>query len=219
VAPQAASIWSPVRLGEKFIGKDDEILITAMEHHSNIVPWQMLCERKGAKLQVIPMSDEGEIDLKDCGKRLLTSKTKLVSVVHISNSLGTVNPVREIIRLAHANGTPVLIDGAQAMHHMPLDVQERWTAISMPSLPTRCMARQVLEFSTERKNYLNAMPPYQGGGDMIKTVTFAKDGIQRTALQVRSRYTPHRRRNRTWSGHRLHQQHRIRGHHPHMRRN
>lgn len=158
--------------GEKFIGKDDEILITAMEHHSNIVPWQMLCERKGAKLQVIPISDEGEIDLKDV-ERLLTTKTKLVSLVHISNSLGTVNPVSEIIRLAHANGTPVLIDGAQAVHHTPVDVQALdcdFYAFSAHKMygPTG------VGILYGKEEYLNTMPPYQGGGDMIKTVSFAK---------------------------------------------
>ena len=158
--------------GEKFIGKDDEILITAMEHHSNIVPWQMLCERKGSKLQVIPISDEGEINLKDV-ERLLTAKTKLVSIVHISNSLGTVNPVSEIIRLAHENGTPVLVDGAQAVHHTTIDVQALdcdFYAFSAHKTygPTG------VGILYGKEEYLNAMPPYQGGGDMIKTVSFAK---------------------------------------------
>jgi cysteine desulfurase / selenocysteine lyase len=158
--------------GEKFVGKDDEIIITAMEHHSNIVPWQMLCERKGAKLRVIPISDEGEISLDDFSK-LLSSKTKLVSVVHISNSLGTVNPVAEVIRMAHANGTPVLVDGAQAVHHMPVDVQELdcdFYAFSAHKMygPTG------VGILYGKEEYLNAMPPYQGGGDMIKTVTFER---------------------------------------------
>ncbi len=158
--------------GEKFVGKDDEIIITAMEHHSNIVPWQMLCERKGAKLRVIPISDQGEFSLDDFSK-LLSSKTKLVSVVHISNSLGTVNPVAEVIRMAHANGTPVLVDGAQAVHHMPVDVQELdcdFYAFSAHKMygPTG------VGILYGKEEYLNAMPPYQGGGDMIKTVTFER---------------------------------------------
>jgi cysteine desulfurase/selenocysteine lyase len=156
--------------GEKFIEKEDEIIITAMEHHSNIVPWQMLCERKGAKLRVIPMSDEGEICLDDFAK-LLSPKTKLVSVVHISNSLGTVNPVRNIIQMAHVNGMKVLVDGAQAIHHMPVDVQELdcdFYAFSAHKMygPTG------VGILYGKEELLNAMPPYQGGGDMIKTVTF-----------------------------------------------
>lgn len=158
--------------GEKFIGKDDEIVITAMEHHSNIVPWQMLCERKGAKLRVIPISDEGEIGLEDFAK-LLSPKTKLVSVVHISNSLGTVNPVRDIIRMAHANGAIVLVDGAQAVHHMPVDVQELNCDFYVFSAH-KMYGPTGVGILYGKEELLNAMPPYQGGGDMIKTVTFER---------------------------------------------
>lgn len=158
--------------GEKFIGKDDEIIITAMEHHSNIVPWQMLCERKGAKLLVIPISDEGEISLEDFAK-LLSPKTKLVSVVHISNSLGTVNPVRDIIRMAHANGAIVLVDGAQAVHHMPVDVQELNCDFYVFSAH-KMYGPTGVGILYGKEELLNAMPPYQGGGDMIKTVTFER---------------------------------------------
>jgi len=158
--------------GEKFIGKDDEVIITAMEHHSNIVPWQMLCERKGAKLRVIPISDEGEIDLSDFAK-LLSPRTKLVSLVHISNSLGTVNPVAEVIRMAHANGTPVLVDGAQAVHHMPVDVQELDCDFYVFSAH-KMYGPTGVGILYGKEEHLNVMPPYQGGGDMIKTVTFEK---------------------------------------------
>jgi len=158
--------------GEKFIGKDDEVIITAMEHHSNIVPWQMLCERKEAKLRVIPISDEGEISLDDFSK-LLSLKTKLVSVVHISNSLGTVNPIAEVIRMAHANGTPVLVDGAQAVHHTPVDVQELDCDFYVFSAH-KMYGPTGVGILYGKEEHLNAMPPYQGGGDMIKTVTFEK---------------------------------------------
>ena len=109
--------------GEKLIRKGDEILITAMEHHSNIVPWQMLCERKGAHLKVVPISEDGEIDIEEF-KSLIGPRTELISVVQVSNSLGTINPVKEMIEIAHAENIPVLVDGAQAAHHMPVDVQD-----------------------------------------------------------------------------------------------
>jgi cysteine desulfurase/selenocysteine lyase len=109
--------------GRQHVNKGDEVLISAMEHHSNIVPWQMLCEEKGATLKVIPMNDKGEL-LLDQLDALLTDKVKIVSLVHISNSLGTINPVKEVIRKAHAKGIPVLVDGAQSTAHMSIDVQE-----------------------------------------------------------------------------------------------
>ncbi|MFC2175871.1 aminotransferase class V-fold PLP-dependent enzyme [Bacteroidota bacterium] len=158
--------------GEKMVQKGDEIVITAMEHHSNIVPWQMLCERKGAKLRVLPISKNGEINLDEV-EQVLTAKTALVAVTHISNSLGTVNPVKEIIRLAHQKDIPVLIDGAQAIHHLPVDVQELdadFYAFSAHKMygPTG------VGVLYGKEKLLNEMPPYQGGGDMIKTVTFEK---------------------------------------------
>jgi cysteine desulfurase / selenocysteine lyase len=158
--------------GERFIDKDDEVIITAMEHHSNIVPWQMLCERKGAKLRVVPISDDGEIDLADV-ERLLSLKTKLVSVVQISNSLGTVNPVEDIIRMAHANGTLVLVDGAQAVHHAPVDVQAMDCDFYVFS-GHKMYGPTGVGILYGKEEHLNAMPPYQGGGDMIKTVTFER---------------------------------------------
>lgn len=150
----------------------DEIIISAMEHHSNIVPWQMLCERKGAVLKVIPMSAKGELDLA-AYQNMLNEKTKLVSVTHISNALGTVNPVKEMIAQAHAVGAKFLVDGAQSMQHTTVDVQDLdcdFYAFSGHKVfgPTG------VGVLYGKEDVLNAMPPYQGGGDMIKTVTFEK---------------------------------------------
>ena len=158
--------------GRKFINEGDEVIISTMEHHSNIVPWQMVCEEKGAILKVIPINDDGEL-LMDEFESLITDKTKLISVVHVSNTLGTINPVKAIIDRAHKQDIPVLIDGAQAVPHMPVDVQELdcdFYAFSAHKMfgPTGV---GVL-FGKEK--WLNQMPPYQGGGDMIKTVTFEK---------------------------------------------
>jgi len=150
----------------------DEIILSAMEHHSNIVPWQMVCEQVGAVLRVIPMNDAGEL-LMDEYDKLLNERTRFVSIVHLSNSLGTINPVQEIIRRAHARNVPVLVDGAQAVHHLVVDVNELdcdFYVFSGHKMygPTGI---GVLYGKTE---LLEAMPPYQGGGDMIRTVTFEK---------------------------------------------
>ncbi|MDQ3562636.1 MAG: cysteine desulfurase [Pseudomonadota bacterium] len=150
----------------------DEILITAMEHHSNIVPWQLLCEQTGAVLKAVPMNDAGEL-LLDEYLRLLGSRTRMLALTHVSNALGTINPIREIIDHAHAYGVPVLVDGAQAVAHMPVDVQALdcdFYAFSSHKLfgPTGI---GVLYGKT---TLLEAMPPYQGGGDMIKSVTLTK---------------------------------------------
>lgn len=158
--------------GRKFIGKDDEIIITTLEHHSNIVPWQMLCEEKGAILKVIPINEEGEL-LMDEFKKLLSDKTKLVSVVHVSNALGTINPIKTIIDEAHKVGAKVLIDGAQASSHIEIDVQDLdvdFYALSAHKLfgPTG------VGILYGKKDLLLAMPPYRGGGEMIKEVTFEK---------------------------------------------
>jgi cysteine desulfurase / selenocysteine lyase len=158
--------------GRKFITKGDEILISTMEHHSNIVPWQMLCEEKEATLKIIPISDSGEILLEEFD-RLLNEKTKLVSIVHASNSLGTINPVKEIIRKAHQFGAKVLLDGAQSTSHLKVDVQDLdcdFLAFSAHKLfgPTG------LGVLYGKRSILETMPPYQGGGEMIKEVTFDK---------------------------------------------
>jgi cysteine desulfurase/selenocysteine lyase len=158
--------------GRQHVGQGDEIVISTMEHHSNIVPWQMLCEEKGARLRVIPINDAGEFSLEDYEK-LLSDRTRLVAVVHVSNSLGTVNPVRQVIELAHRRGIPVLLDGAQSAQHLPIDVQELdcdFFAFSGHKIygPTGI---GVLYGKAE---LLEKMPPYQGGGDMISSVTFAK---------------------------------------------
>jgi len=158
--------------GRANVQADDEVLITGMEHHSNIVPWQMLCEANGARLTVVPLTDEGEISVEEY-TRLLGSRTKLVALSHISNALGTVNPVKEMIRIAHDRGIPVLVDGAQAVAHQRVDVHDLdcdFYALSGHKMygPT---GFGVL-YGKER--LLSAMPPYQGGGDMIRSVTFEK---------------------------------------------
>lgn len=158
--------------GRQRVGPGDEVLVSAMEHHSNIVPWQMLCEERGATLSVIPMNERGEL-LLDRLPDLLTPRTRMVAVVHVSNSLGTVNPVREIIREAHARDIPVLIDGAQAAPHGPVDVQALdcdFYAVSGHKMfgPTGIGAL------FGKRALLEAMPPYQGGGEMIRSVTFEK---------------------------------------------
>ena len=158
--------------GKKFVDEGDEIIISALEHHSNIVPWQMLCENKGVKLKVIPINQKGEI-LLDEFQKLLSPKTKLVAVNHISNTLGTINPIEKLIDLSHKAGTKILIDGAQAVAHIKVDVQALdadFYAFSSHKLfgPTG------VGVLYGKEELLNEMPPYQGGGDMIKTVTFEK---------------------------------------------
>jgi cysteine desulfurase/selenocysteine lyase len=162
-----ASSW-----GHKNVREGDEIVISAMEHHSNIVPWQMLCEATGAKLRVIPMNDRGELLMEEYEK-LLNPRTKMVAVAHVSNALGTINPVKEIIALAHRAGALALVDGAQAAPHMRVDVQALdadFYAVSGHKMvgPTG------IGILYGKSKLLNAMPPYQGGGDMIKSVTFEK---------------------------------------------
>ncbi|HTY11580.1 MAG TPA: cysteine desulfurase [Bacteroidota bacterium] len=158
--------------GRKFIKAGDEIIVSAMEHHSNIVPWQLLCEQTGAVLRVIPMNDSGEL-LMDEYKRLLNKNTKFVSVVYLSNSLGTINPVKEIIKYAHEAGAPVLIDGAQSTPHLAVDVQELDCDFYAFSGHKICGPTGI-GVVYGKANLLEAMPPYQGGGDMISSVTFEK---------------------------------------------
>ena len=158
--------------GRKFIGKGDEIIISAMEHHSNIVPWQMLCEEKGAQLRVISMNDAGEL-LLDEYDALLNERTKLVAMMHVSNALGTINPVREMIERAHKYGVPVLIDGAQSAPHMPIDVQDLDCDFYTFS-GHKMFAPTGSGVIYGKAALLEQMNPFQGGGDMIKSVTFEK---------------------------------------------
>lgn len=158
--------------GRKHIQAGDEILISTMEHHSNIVPWQILCEQTGAVLRVVPINDAGEVRL-DEYEKLLTPRTRLVSMVHVSNALGTINPVREIVRLAHRQGVPVLIDGAQAVPHLNVDVREIGCDFYAFS-GHKVFGPTGIGVLYGKADLLEAMPPYQGGGDMIKSVTFEK---------------------------------------------
>ncbi len=158
--------------GRENVGEGDDIIVTAMEHHSNIVPWQILCQERGANLKVIPITEQGELVMEEY-ERLLGPRTKLVSIVHQSNALGTVNPAKQIVDMAHSLGVPVLVDGAQSAPHMAIDVQDLgcdFFALSGHKLygPTG------IGVLYGRADLLNAMPPYQGGGEMIKSVTFEK---------------------------------------------
>lgn len=158
--------------GSKFIKEGDEIIITGMEHHSNIVPWQMLCERNGCILKVIPLTDSGEIEISEL-KKLITNRTKLISVVHASNSLGTVNPIKEIISIAHNQGINVLVDAAQSIQHFPVDVRDLDCDFLVFS-GHKIYGPTGTGVLFGKEHLLNAMPPYQGGGDMILSVTFEK---------------------------------------------
>ena len=158
--------------GRQNVGEGDEVVISAMEHHSNIVPWQILCQEKGAHLRVIPMNDDGEL-LMDEYEGLLGPRTKLVSVVHMSNSLGTINPVRQMVEMAHGHGIPVLLDGAQSTPHMAIDVQELGCDFFVFS-GHKLFGPTGIGALYGRAELLESMPPYQGGGDMIKSVTFEK---------------------------------------------
>jgi cysteine desulfurase / selenocysteine lyase len=158
--------------GRTFIKAGDEILISAMEHHSNIVPWQMLCEQIGARLRVIPFNYDGELFL-DEYERLLNEWTKLVAVVHVSNALGTINPIKQIIEMAHRRGIPVLVDGAQAVPHMRVDVQDLNCDFYTFS-GHKLFGPTGIGVLYGKADLLEAMPPYQGGGDMISAVTFEK---------------------------------------------
>ena len=155
-----------------FLKKGDELIISALEHHSNIVPWQMLCERTGAVLKVLPMNQEGELIMSEYDK-LLSTKVKLVFVTHISNTLGTINPIKEIIKKAHNIGAAVLIDGAQACPHLVPDVQELDVDFYVTSAHKMCGPTGIGMLYGKEK-WLKELPPYQGGGEMIAEVTFEK---------------------------------------------
>lgn len=161
---------------EEFMKEGDEIIVSVMEHHSNIVPWQLQAARRGVAVRVIPMNDEGELDM-EAYADMFTERTKIVSVAHVSNVLGTVNPVREMIRIAHSHGVPVLIDGAQSTPHFKVDVQELdcdFFAFSGHKIygPTG------IGVLYGKEEWLERMPPYQGGGEMIESVTFEKTVFQ-----------------------------------------
>ena len=156
--------------GRANVGPGDEVIISAMEHHSNIVPWQALCRENGATLKVIPINDTGEL-LVDQYERLLSSRTKLVSIVHQSNALGTINPMPAIIEMAHSRGVPVLVDGAQSVPHMTIDVQEMGCDFFVFS-GHKLFGPTGIGVLYGRAELLEAMPPYQTGGEMIRSVTF-----------------------------------------------
>lgn len=158
--------------GKKFLNKGDEILVSEMEHHSNLVPWQNICEEKQAKLRVIPITDAGELDMQ-AFEKLLTQKTRLVAIAHVSNTLGTINPVKEIIAKCHLQNIPVLVDGAQAVAHMKVDVQD--LDCDFYTLSGHKMYGPMgIGCLYGKEKWLNALPPYQFGGEMIQTVTFDK---------------------------------------------
>ncbi|HRY32531.1 MAG TPA: cysteine desulfurase [Bacteroidales bacterium] len=158
--------------GKAFIRPGDVIMVSELEHHSNIVPWQLLCEDRGAELRVIPIDDQGEI-LMDVYRELLDERVKLVAVTHVSNALGTVVPVEEIIRLAHLNGSPVLVDGAQAVAHFPVDVQAMDADFYCFS-GHKIFGPMGIGVLYGKTDWLEKMPPYQGGGEMISEVSFER---------------------------------------------
>lgn len=158
--------------GKAFVGKGDEVIISEIEHHSNIVPWQIMCEDRGAILRVIPVNDSGELDL-EAYANLLSENTKIVAVGHISNSLGTINPIKKMIGMAHNEGAKVLIDGAQASPHIPIDVRDLDADFYVFS-GHKTFGPTGIGVLYGKEELLDKMPPYQGGGDMIKTVRFDK---------------------------------------------
>ncbi len=158
--------------GRQHVGAGDEVLITAMEHHANIVPWQILCDESGATLRVAPISDEGELNL-EAFESLLTSRTRIAAVTHVSNALGSINPVERMIAMAHAKGIPVLVDGAQAVPHLAVDVRALGADFYVFS-GHKVYGPTGVGVLYGRRELLNGMPPYQAGGDMIRSVTFEK---------------------------------------------
>lgn len=157
---------------QRFLHAGDEVVVSEMEHHANIVPWQLACERHGATLRVLPFDDRGMLRMEELDS-LLNEKTRIVAVNHVSNTLGTINPVAEIIQKAHAKGIPVLVDGAQAAGHLPIDVQALDCDFYCFS-GHKMYAPMGVGVLYGKEQWLNEMPPYQGGGEMIKTVTFAR---------------------------------------------
>jgi cysteine desulfurase/selenocysteine lyase len=158
--------------GRSFVGEGDEVIITHLEHHANIVPWQMLCEERGAKLKVVPIDDTGTLILEDY-ERLFSPRTKFVSVTHVSNALGTINPVKEMIDIAHRHGVPIMIDGAQAVQHMPVDVQAL-DCDFYAFTGHKVFGPTGIGVLYGKAEWLNRMKPFRGGGDMILSVSFEK---------------------------------------------
>jgi cysteine desulfurase/selenocysteine lyase len=158
--------------GERYISEGDEVIISEMEHHANLVPWQMMCERKGARLKIIPFNEKGELIFGEYEK-LLTDKTRIVAISHVSNTLGTINPVKEIIRKAHERDVPVLVDGAQAVQHETIDVRDLDADFYVFS-GHKVYGPNGIGVLYGKEKYLYEMPPYQGGGDMVDCVTFEK---------------------------------------------
>lgn len=158
--------------GKRYVGKNDEIIISAMEHHSNIVPWQIMCSEREANIKVIPIKDNGILDI-EAYKKLINSKTRLVAIAHVSNALGTINPIEEVIKIAHQYNIPVLIDGAQAVSHLDIDVKKLDCDFYCFS-GHKVYAPMGIGILYGKENFLNEMPPYQGGGEMIKEVSFEK---------------------------------------------
>ena len=158
--------------GRQNIGQGDEIIISCLEHHSNIVPWQMLCDERGAVLKVVPINDDGELLMEEY-EAMLGPRTKLVSMLQISNALGTINPAKQVVELAHGRGIPVLLDGAQAAPHMPVDVRDLDCDFYVFS-GHKLYGPTGIGILYGKADMLNAMPPFQGGGDMIRSVTFEK---------------------------------------------
>lgn len=158
--------------GKTFLGQGDEVIVSAMEHHANIVPWQMICKEKGAVLKVLPMTEQGVLQINKL-EDFINSKTKIIAITHISNSLGTINPVKEIIAKAHQHHIPVMIDGAQAVSHLKVDVQELDCDFYCFS-GHKMYGPMGIGVMYGKEDWLNRMPPYQGGGEMIKSVTFEK---------------------------------------------
>ena len=187
--------------GRRNIGEGDEIIISTMEHHCNIVPWQMLCEEKGAKLRVIPINEAGEL-LMDEYEKMLGPRTKLVGIVHMSNVLGTINPIKRIIGLAHMHGVPVLVDAAQSAYHLPLDVQELDCDFLVFS-GHKLYGPTGIGVLYGKSALLNAMPPWQGGGDMIATVSFEKTVYNELPYKFEAGDAAYCRRDWSGSRHRL----------------
>lgn len=158
--------------GEQYVHAGDEIIISEMEHHANIVPWQMLCERKNAKLKIVPFDDDGILQVEKL-EELITEKTRIVSITHISNTLGSVNPIKEIIEIAHRHNVPVLIDAAQSIQHAKIDVQKLDVDFLVFS-GHKVYGPTGIGVVYGKEKFLDAMPPYQGGGDMVDLVTFEK---------------------------------------------